>query len=131
MAYLLDTHAFIWFLENHSSLSTKARVIIEDEDNIVYISIATFYEMAIKLSVGKLNLGKPLKTFVSEAISHNFSLLPISENHILSYSNVPLIDSHRDPFDRLLIATALYEQLTIITADKQFLHYQSLVNILW
>jgi PIN domain nuclease of toxin-antitoxin system len=130
MSYLIDTHVFIWFTENNLQLSNKIRAIIENEKNDVYISVTSFYEMAIKVKIGKLSLGKSLRACIDDAKAHNFFILPITENHITMYDSVPLIETHRDPFDRLIIATALYENLAILTADKQFDNYTSLVEII-
>ena len=116
MNYLTDTHIYIWFTEDSPQLSKRIRAIIEDESNTVFISMTSFYEMAIKIKLGKLVLGKSLRAYMNDAKAHNFSILLISENHITTYERVPLIEIHRDPFDRLLIATALFENLAILTA---------------
>src|SRR6478672_1367984 len=128
MSYLIDTHVFIWFTENNHQLSKRIRAIKENEENDVCISITSFYEMAIKVKIEKLALSKSLRDCMNDAKAHKFLILPISENHIITYESVPLIETHRDPFDRLIIATALYENLTILTADKQFDNYTTLVE---
>ena len=95
MSYLLDTHIYIWFTEDNLQLSKRIRAIIEDESNAVFISMTSFYEMAIKMKLGKLALGKSLRAYMNDAKAHNFSILPISENHIITYEAVPLIETHR------------------------------------
>lgn len=131
MQILLDTHALIWFIEGDNSLSYVASTFIEDPDNKISVSITSFYEMAIKLKIGKLDLGTTLEDFHEKTISQKIKVLSITENHIFEYLNVPFIEEHKDPFDRLIIATALYEKLDIITIDEKFKHYESLVNLIW
>lgn len=131
MNFLLDTHALIWFIEGSDSLSKTARQIIEDPGNEIYISTVSFFEMAIKQKLNKLSLGRSLPDFYYNTLDHGIDILPIREQHIFNYQTIPLIDTHRDPFDRLLIATALFEGFTIITVDDQFNNYKDLVNIAW
>jgi PIN domain nuclease of toxin-antitoxin system len=131
MNVLLDTHAIIWFIEGDSSPSKKAREIIVDRGNEVSVSMASFYEMAIKLKIKKLELKDNLKPFLEKVKAENINILPLTENHLTAYDTVPLIKDHRDPFDRLIIATALAEKASIITIDKQFSQYDKLVPIIW
>lgn len=131
MNVLLDTHAIIWFIEGDFSLSKKAREIIVTRDNEVLVSMASFYEMAIKLKIKKLELKDNLKPFLEKVKAENINILPLTENHLIAYDTVPLIKDHRDPFDRLIIATALVEKASIITIDKQFNQYDKLVSIIW
>ncbi len=131
MQLLLDTHAFIWFAEGNTSLSAKARYLIEDPQNKKYISMVSFYEMAIKLKIGKLALGGTLKSYYENAFTYEIFVLPLSEKHLFEYDTVPLLAEHKDPFDRLIIASAIYQKLDIITMDAQFSKYSGLVNIIW
>lgn len=122
MQYLLDTHAFLWFINGDTQLSDKARTLIENPDNDRYISIASFWEMAIKLSLGKLELDMSFKDLVREVDKNGFNLLPITAAHTEKIISLDL--HHRDPFDRMLICQALADKLTIITADSQFQNYK-------
>ena len=93
--------------------------------------MTTFYEMAIKLKLGKLDLTTSLEDFYQKTIAQKIIILPISENHVFEYLNVPSYSEHKDPFDRLIIATAISEKLDIITVDDKFQNYKSLVNLIW
>lgn len=93
--------------------------------------MTSFYEMAIKLKLGKLDLTTSLKDFFQKTIAQKIIVLPISENHVFEYLNVPSYAEHKDPFDRIIIATAICEKLDIITIDGKFKNYESLVNIIW
>jgi PIN domain nuclease of toxin-antitoxin system len=131
MDLLLDTHTFIWFAEGSTSLSTKARLLIENPQNRKYLSMISFFEMAIKIKIGKLILGSSLKDYFTAALNNGITILPISENHIFEYNVVPSIPTHKDPFDRLIIAIAINQKLDIISVDDNFANYSSLVNIIW
>ena len=131
MNLLLDTHALLWYIEGNSSLSTKAIHLIDNPLNDVFVSMTSFYEMAVKLRIGKLKLSKTFGDYFHDTISHDILVLPISENYLSQYDNVPLMPAHRDPFDRLIIATAIAERLDIVTMDKQFDNYKGLINIVW
>ncbi|SFQ43125.1 type II toxin-antitoxin system VapC family toxin [Parafilimonas terrae] len=131
MDLLLDTHALIWFLEGDASLSETARKAIENIVNKKYISIISFYEIAIKLKTGKLKLRQPLNNYFQSALSYDIVVLPINEKYLSEYDNIPLFPVHKDPFDRLIIATAVVEKLEIITIDEKFSNYHELVSIVW
>ena len=130
MKLLLDTHIFLWFLEGNTSISQNARQLIQSPENDKYISLISFYETAIKVKIGKLTLAVSIEDYLQSLQESDVQLLPIKENHIITYELVPLIDTHRDPFDRLIIATALFENLAIITSDKRFENYTSLVKVI-
>ena len=119
MTYLLDTHAFLWFCQNDSSLSAVAKAIIEDPGNRKLVSLAGCWEIAIKAGLGKLNLGEPSETYIPNAIARTgFELLPISLAHATAVEMLPL--HHRDPFDRLLIAQAILDDMPIVSVDLVF-----------
>ncbi len=122
MMFLLDTNAFLWFVNNHQSLSAEAKDIIEDQNSLIFLSIASIWEMAIKASLGKLAVPLPLQSFVEREVSSNeFALLPVTVRHAEIVSRLPFPDSgHRDPFDRLLIAQSIAENLPIISNDRAF-----------
>lgn len=119
---LLDTQALLWFLWDDPQLSGSAKVQIEDADNRKLVSIASCWEIAIKVGLGKLDLGESSRTFLPREISHNnFELLPIRVEHATTVEVLPL--HHRDPFDRLLIAQTMVEDLPLVSADKVFDQY--------
>jgi PIN domain nuclease of toxin-antitoxin system len=125
---LLDTHAMLWFLWDDPQLSGRAKTLIEDADNHKWISIASCWEIAIKTGIGKLDLGESCRTFLPREISrNNFDLLPISLDHATMVEG--LDPHHRDPFDRLLIAQAMVESLSLVSVDSVFDHYG--VSRLW
>jgi len=119
--YLLDTHTAIWFLNGESILSQTARQIILDPSNHVCISIASVCELAIKISIGKLKFSGNSAGFVRLAQDSDIVIMPIEHSYLTVVENLPFI--HRDPFDRILIATAIVENMTIITADKDIARY--------
>jgi PIN domain nuclease of toxin-antitoxin system len=119
---LLDTHAMIWFFQDDPRLSGTARSVIEDPANRKVISLATCWEIAIKVGLGKLNLGEPTRPYLERAIAlNNFELLAISLEHATEVEGLP--QHHKDPFDRLLIAQAIVEGIPIISADAAFDNY--------
>lgn len=122
MKLLLDTHTFIWFVEGNTSLSSHARALVEDPSNEVFVSIATVWEMAIKVSIGKLQLSQPFELLIpNQLLRNDISLLDISISHTLMVAILPF--HHRDPFDRLLIAQSLVENMPIVGADGLFDKY--------
>ena len=119
MNLLLDTHIFLWFVFAELQLNAYARGLIEDEANIKFLSMASVWEMAIKHSIGKLPLIQPFDQFLSEQIARNgFHLLPIKLNHLIRVSSLPM--HHRDPFDRLINAQSLTENMAVVSADPAF-----------
>jgi PIN domain nuclease of toxin-antitoxin system len=119
MRILLDTHVLIWLVEGDKNLSTVARSAIEDEDNSLYLSIASLWEITIKLSLGKLDLQLSVDEMVeSFLIPGGIEILQIETSHLSILRDLPL--HHRDPFDRLIIAQAQAEKMTLISADGVF-----------
>lgn len=119
---LLDTHAMLWFLWDDQKLSSRAKELIEDGDNRKLVSIASCWEIAIKVGLGKLDLGEAARSFLTREIAkNNFELLPISFDHATMVEGLAL--HHRDPFDRLLIAQATMESLSLVSADSIFDQY--------
>ena len=128
MRLLLDTHSFIWFFVGNPKLSTVVRSLIEDEDNEKLLSIASIWEMAIKHSQGKLSFGLPFDVFIEQQLSfEKLNLLNINLEHIYTIARLPL--HHRAPFDRLIIAQAMVEQIPILSADSAFDAYP--IQRLW
>jgi len=113
---LIDTHGLIWFLEDNSRMSRRALEVAEDQDTYLYVSLAPLWEMAIKVRLGKLNLVGDFQAFVLDQLTRNdIEVLGISLEHVIQTANLPL--HHRDPFDRLLIAQAVVEDMPIISSD--------------
>lgn len=128
MRLLLDTHAFLWFIMGSANLSANARALIEDQVNESFLSVASLWEMAIKMSLGKLTLSAPLDTLIPQQLSLNgIELLGIQVAHAAAVSTLPF--HHRDPFDRLLIAQAIVEGTPVVSADAAFDAYP--VQRLW
>ena len=117
MRQLLDTHTFIWFVMGDPRISVTLRSQIENNENL--LSIASVWEMAIKHSIGKLNFGLAFDEFIEQQIiSNGIELLPIAIDHITVVATLPL--HHRDPFDRILIAQSVVENIPLLSADKIF-----------
>jgi PIN domain nuclease of toxin-antitoxin system len=117
MKYLLDSHTFIWLDNDPGKLSPKVAALFSDRTNQLLLSIASVWEMQIKLQIGKLTLPAPLANIITEQHTANgIQLLPIDLSHVLELAS--LADHHKDPFDRLLIAQARIEQATLVTDDS-------------
>ncbi len=127
MNYLLDTHIFLWYIDGNSNLSSTAKSIIEDTQFVKFVSIASFWELAIKSSINKLILDKPIETLPKYMIKNRLLLLSIDYKHLIRLKTLP--QHHKDPFDRLLIAQAITENLTVISADQYFKAYP--INVIW
>ena len=122
MNLLLDTQSLLWFLLDDSRLSRKARESIIDIDVLIFVSPASLWEIAIKISLGKYALPIPYKAFWDEQLmTNNFKLLPISVSHTARVADLPF--HHRDPFDRLIIAQSLEERIPLVSSDDMFDHY--------
>ena len=122
MNILLDTHTFIWFIEGSSELSIAARKKIEDVKNTSFISVASLWEMSIKFNLGKLTVkNSPFKTLIDDINENGIQILNINFNHLIE--NVNLDSHHQDPFDRLIIAQAISENMNIIGRDIIFDSY--------
>ena len=116
MRILIDTHAFLWFVLKDAHLSAAAKSIIADPGNDVVISPVTFWETAVKISLGKYALTEPFQSFFADEISNNrFKVLPVEIVHAAVLSSLPL--HHRDPFDRLLVAQAMAEGIPLVSAE--------------
>ena len=128
MKLLLDTHAFLWWIGNDARLSGPAREAIADPGNDVSFSVASAWELAIKTGLGRFEPDGDLGPFLEEQIQRNaFLLLPVKLEHAVSVSRLPA--HHRDPFDRLLVAQAAVESMTLVSRDPQLRKYDA--PILW
>jgi PIN domain nuclease of toxin-antitoxin system len=125
---LLDTHAFLWFQADSPELSTSAKSVIENAENEILLSMASIWEMAIKISVGKLVLDGSLEDLIlREAADNAVALLPIEVGHVAKIVQLPFY--HRDPFDRLLAAQCLALDIPIVSRDRSFESYN--VERIW
>ncbi len=127
MRVLLDTHALIWFIQGDNKLTRKAKNIIEANDNLVYVSIASIWEIVIKTSLGKLELKRSIDNVFEFLEDNQIKIIQITQDHLNAQLKLPL--HHRDPFDRLLIPQAHSENISIITADQHFKPYP--VEVIW
>ena len=122
MKILLDTHAFIWFVESNAKLSATAKALIENPNTEVKLSIASVWEMAIKVSTGKLSFTQPLDQFVPRQMAINrIELLTLEMAHTFAIIGLPF--HHRDPFDRILLTQSLVENMPLVSNDMAFDQY--------
>ena len=132
MRYLLDTHCLIWFQEANPKMPDGVMKLIRNPENIILFSQLSLYEIAIKQKIGKLPQFLATITDVhQQALKDNFTFLPIDNKHVEAYKEIPLLEDHRDPFDRLLIATAYVEKVEVMSGDKNFGLYPDFIKVQW
>jgi len=127
--YLLDTHYIIWLLLDVSKINKAVLNTIQNVENRIYYSDISLWEIAIKTKTGKLKIGRNLKTLPEAMKIQNIDILPLKQSHIFETLEIPLFENHRDPFDRLLIAQAKIENLTLISDDAKFDLYPEIERI--
>ncbi|WP_299291293.1 type II toxin-antitoxin system VapC family toxin [uncultured Mucilaginibacter sp.] len=127
MRYLIDTHVLIWYLEGSDKLPQKLREELDNDQNTILISVASFWELAIKISAKKIELTKSLQEVQAYIVERAFVFLNISFEHLYTLLDLP--HHHKDPFDRMLIAQSITENIAIISVDQQFKPYS--VNVIW
>jgi PIN domain nuclease of toxin-antitoxin system len=128
MSLLLDTHSFLWFIMGSLRLSGTARALIEDDAHDKLLSTASLWEMAIKLSLGRLTLAEPFGVLIPHQLRVNgIEILNVDIDHLAVLTTLPF--HHRDPFDRLIIAQAIMEQFPIVSVDPAFDAYP--IERLW
>lgn len=125
MRVLLDTHSVLWLITEDPSLPERARSIAKATSNACFVSAASLWEISIKHSIGKLHLKTGLDHIFLLIRQTGFEVLPITERHMLESAKLPF--HHRDPFDRMLVAQAACEDLTVMTKDPQFFAYGTAV----
>jgi PIN domain nuclease of toxin-antitoxin system len=125
--FLLDTHGFLWLIQGDPKLSERARAVISDDANQLYFSVASIWEITIKLNIGKLKIGHTIEDIYTLLAQLKIEILPIDRLDLNRYLTLPL--HHRDPFDRILIAQAIEHDLVLVSADESFRAY--LVQQLW
>lgn len=121
MRYLIDTHTLLWFLSDDVKLPANVKKLIENPKNICIVHTVSLWEIAIKVSLNKLPLFIPLHDFLKATEKQGFTMATIQMQHLLKIANLPFY--HKDPFDRLLIAYALTENMPIIGIDEHFGQY--------
>lgn len=133
MKYLLDTHAFIWSFMSPGKLPKKVFSIISDANNTIFVSPITFWEIALKHQLGKINLGNinifHLPNIASE---YDFSILPIDTYDYITFHSLPRKEGHQDPFDQMLVHSAIHKNLILLSEDKKFKQYEKDgLQLLW
>lgn len=122
MNLLLDTHAFLWFIDGDAKLSPRARGLIEDQANIKLISVASLWEMGLKMSLRRLDLAQPFEELIPKQMELNgFGLMPVRISHVARVISLPF--HHRDPFDRMIVAQCVVEDLSVVSLDSVFDKY--------
>lgn len=127
MKVLLDTHLLIWWEANHPRLPATLIKWLRNETEMVFISQASLWEIAIKVSTGRLKMD--MAKFASNVEKHGFIWLDIKNEHLLAVAALPVFNDHRDPFDRLLVAQSQTEPLVLLTADSKLARYGSAVRV--
>ncbi|MBC3787831.1 type II toxin-antitoxin system VapC family toxin [Spirosoma utsteinense] len=130
MSFLLDTEVLLWFIEGNDRLLETNRLKIQTADTI-YVSQISLFEVAIKTKVGKLSIKRGLAGLLQDMMLENIQILPLQNEHIAAYDQIPFFDDHRDPFDRLILATALHEGWPVMTADPKFSWYKDQIEVIW
>lgn len=124
MRVLLDTHALLWYVLGDQQLSSTAEALIIDPANEILMSPASYWEIAIKVSIRNYSLNQPLENFIDSCLNrYGFRILPIEPCHAARLITLPQFKSHKDPFDRLLVSQALSEGVSIISDDPQLEAY--------
>lgn len=127
--YLADTQIVIWSVVSPSKISPSVQTILQTSR--ILVSDVSLFEIAIKQKIGRLpDLTLPIDALVSQLIADGFRLLPMERKHIVAYGQIPLYEGHRDPFDRLLLATALAEEIAIISTDTNFPLYEPIIRLI-
>jgi PIN domain nuclease of toxin-antitoxin system len=126
MAFLLDTHAFLWFVSGDKKIPKSVKDIISNINESCYLSAASLWEITIKLQIGKLKLGVPLNELFEFVTRNQIEVIPINFEHLITLAELP--KNHTDPFDRIIISQAIVENLEIITKDKEFKKYDTKIK---
>lgn len=131
MQYLLDTQVLLWALEDNPKLKPSLKAIIENPDHTILVSQFSLMEISIKLKLGKLpEFIVSIEHITDQFLSDGFTILPVLNKHIFAYQSVPFFEDHRDPFDRFLLATALSEQIPVISMDEKFALYRPFISVM-
>lgn len=133
MKYLLDTHICLWAISNKSKLSTTTRSILEEGKSEIFVSQISLWEIAIKYKLGKFpEFNVRLEEFIDSIADVDFTILPLKNEHLTAYFAYPHFnDDHKDPFDRLLLVTAVVKGAGFITKDEKFDAYKKQIEVVW
>lgn len=132
MTILIDTQMLLWFQENNPKLKAFNKLLIEDINNTSWVSQISLLEIAIKLKAGRLpEFVENSSVFAKQMLTDGFQILLLQNEHIEAYDQIPFHEDHRDPFDRLILATALHENWSVMSADGKFSLYKDLVDVIW
>ncbi|MCK5719660.1 MAG: type II toxin-antitoxin system VapC family toxin [Thiomargarita sp.] len=118
MTFLIDTHTFLWFTTGSHELSKEAKELIEKDNNDIYISIASLWEISIKTAIGKLKILGSYDTVIDDVTENEILILPINFNHTVIQNKLPF--HHKDPFDRIIVSQAIAENMNLISRDDIF-----------
>jgi len=128
MKYLLDTHTLLWIIDENARLSEKSRSIFLDMTNDIYLSSASLWELSIKVSLNKIEINNTFENFIQDhVLGNDIKIMKIELPHIIRVSKIPF--HHRDPFDRMIIAQSIEDNIPVISGDKIFDRYLS--NRIW
>lgn len=128
MRLLLDTNLILWWEANHPRLTKEVEELVRKDAEAVFVSRASLWEIAIKISMGRLKMD--IVKFTSNVEQHGFEWLDIKNDHLIAVAALPTFDDHRDPFDRLLVAQSQTEPLVLVTADSVLARYGSTVHVI-
>ena len=133
MTYLIDTHTFIWAISDVKKLSKLASEMITNIDNDIFVSVISFWEIALKTSINKYSFDGILINDLPEyARKMNFHILEMKAREACTFANLPLKDNHKDPFDRMIIWQAITENMSLISKDKMFVQYKNNgLSLIW
>jgi len=118
MIFLIDTHTFLWFINGSDELSKTAKELIEKDNNDIFISIASLWEISIKTAIGKLQISDNYDTVINDVVENDISILPINFTHTVIQNKLPF--HHKDPFDRIIVSQAIVEEMNLISCDDIF-----------
>jgi len=121
MKYLLDTHVIIWYFEDSPKLSRRITNLIDNPEISIYICSVSLWEIALKMNLGKLDLNLTINELLNTIKTRDFNIIQIEDKYLKNLSNLPYI--HKDPFDRMIVSSAIEENLTIITTDENIRKY--------
>lgn len=116
MRYIIDTHTFLWFNEGSDQLSKLSRKIIEDQNNEIFVSIASLWEISIKTALKKLEISGSYESVLDDLVQANIEILPINFLHTVYQHKLPIY--HKDPFDRIIVSQALGEKIDLLSGDQ-------------
>lgn len=127
MQFLIDTHTFLWFVSNAKELSKTTKILIEDGNNEIFLSIASLWEISIKTALGKLSIKGKYESVIDDVNDNSIQILPINFAHTVKQNRLPF--HHRDPFDRIIVSQAIVENMNFISADAIFDDYLKGISI--